>query len=129
MDPVWVLRQTILAIHAEQIAEHGGLEGIRDVGLLESALARPKNLSAYSQNSDAASIAASYTFGLAKNHPFMDGNKRIAFMSGALFLELNGLELVADDSECVLTIVAVADGAMSEDELVDWYRKNSVPKI
>lgn len=128
MALVWVLRQTILAIHAEQISEHGGLDGLRDEGLLDSALARPKNLVAYNQNSDAARITASYTYGLAKNHPFMDGNKRVAFISGALFLELNGMELIASDSECVLTIVAVADGAMSEAEVADWFRKNSRPK-
>jgi len=124
----WVLRQSVLALQDAQISEHGGLAGVRDVALLDSALARPRNLVAYNQDADVASVAASYTYGLARNHPFNDGNKRIAFVTGALFFELNGFELIASDGDCVLTIVAVADGSLSEDELADWYRKNSRPE-
>jgi len=124
MKFVWVLREIVLAFHAEQLAEHGGLEGIRDEGMFDSALARPQNVVAYNQDADIAMLAASYTFGLAKNHPFIDGNKRIAFITGELFIELNGFELIASDGDCVLTMLAVADGSLSEDELADWYRTN-----
>ena len=120
----WILRQIVLALHAEQLAEHGGLDGIRDEGMFDSALARPQNLIAYNQDADVAMLAASYTYGLAKNHPFIDGNKRIAFITGELFIELNGFELIASDGDCVLTMLAVADGSLSEDELADWYRSN-----
>lgn len=121
---VWILREIVLALHAEQLAEHGGLDGIRDEGMFDSALARPQNLIAYNQDADVAMLAASYTYGLTKNHPFIDGNKRIAFITGELFFELNGFELIASDGDCVLTMLAVADGSLSEDELAEWYRAN-----
>lgn len=124
---VWILREIVLALHAEQLAEHGGLDGIRDEGMFDSALVRPQNLIGYNQNADLAMLAASYTYGLAKNHPFIDGNKRIAFIVGELFLELNGFELIASDGDCVLTMLAVADGSLSEEELTNWYRENSRP--
>ncbi len=121
---VWILRKIVFALHAEQLAEHGGLEGIRDEGMFDSALARPQNLIAYNQDADVAMLAASYTYGLAKNRPFIDGNKRIAFITGELFIELNGFELIASDGDCVLTMLAVADGSLSEEELSEWYRTN-----
>src|SRR5277367_2935099 len=107
---VWLDPDDLLAAHDEQLAEHGGLSGIRDRGMFESALARPRNLAAYG-NPDAAALAAAYAFGLAKNHAFADGNKRIALVALELFLELNGLTLAADDSQCVIVILSLASGA------------------
>ena len=121
---VWVLEETILAIHDEQIAEHGGLTGVRDQSAVMSALARPQNLFAYEKCDDVAKLAASYIYGIAKNHGFADGNKRSALVVGDLFLMLNGYELTSTPASNVLTIVAVADGSMSEEALVKWVRKN-----
>ena len=128
-EPVWILREVVLALHGEQLAEHGGLEGVRDDGLLESALARPQNLAAYEQETPIVRLAAAYTYGLAKNHPFIDGNKRIAFIAGELFLELNGFVLTASDADCVLTMLANADGTLSESDLADWFLDNTQPQI
>ncbi len=125
---VWLLRDVVLALHSEQLAEHGGLEGIRDAGMLDSALARPQKLAAYEDGVSLSKVAASYPYGLAKNHPFIDGNKRISFFAGEVFLALNGYELTADDGDCVLTMLAIADGSLSEEALSEWYTKNSRPK-
>ena len=121
---VWIDPRAILAIHDEQLAEHGGGSGLRDQGLLESALARPINLAAY-EDPDAAALAASYAVGLAKNHPFVDGNKRTAFVALELFLALNGRELMAGDVDCVVTMLAVAAGDIGETELAEWIRQNT----
>jgi len=121
---VWLDRAVVLAAHDEQIAEHGGAAGLRDEGLFESALARPQNLVAYGEP-DAAALAAAYVFGLAKNHAFVDGNKRIAFIAMELFLNLNGFVLTADDAQCVLVMLSVASGTFGEDELAEWIRRNS----
>jgi len=121
---VWIERAIVLAIHNEQLAEHGGLTGIRDEGLLESALARPLNLAAY-HTSDCADLAAAYGFGIARNHPFMDGNKRTAFVVIELFLAMNGYELVAEDVDCVLTMFALAAGELDEPALAAWVRERS----
>lgn len=123
---VWIERSVILAAHDEQLAEHGGGSGLRDEGLLASALARPLNRAAYGQP-NAAELAAAYAYGLATNHPFVDGNKRIAFVALELFLALNGRELIADDAQCVMTMLAVATGTMKEAALADWIRRNSKP--
>jgi death on curing protein len=123
---VWLDRDVLAAAHDEQIAEHGGASGIRDSGLFESALARPQNLAAYG-DPDAAALAASCAFGLAKNHAFVDGNKRIALVALELFLDLNGHQLTADDAQCVLVILSVASGAMSEEELAGWIGKHIKP--
>ena len=120
---VWVEIRDVLAIHDAQLSEHGGAEGIRDHGLLESALARPQNLWAYG-DPDLAALAASYGFGIAKNHPFVDGNKRTSLVVLEFFLALNGHVLTADDVQCVLTILALADGSLSETELAHWIRQN-----
>ena len=112
-----------LAAHAEQLAEHGGGDGIRDAGMLDSAMARPQNLVQYG-DPDAAALAAAYAFGIARNHPFIDGNKRTAFVVMELFLLLNGYDLIADDGACVLTMLQVASGDFSEDELALWIREN-----
>ena len=124
-DFVWVLEDTVLAIHDEQIAEHGGLSGVRDLSAVLSALARPQNLFAYENCNDVAKLAASYIYGIAKNHGFADGNKRSALVVGDLFLMLNGYELTSTPANNVLTIVAVADGSMSEEALVKWVKENS----
>lgn len=118
---VWVEPRVIIAVHAEQLAEHGGGEGLRDAGLLESALARPMNLAAYDEP-DVAALAAAYGFGIVRNHPFVDGNKRTGLIALELFLALNGYGLVADDTECVLTILALAAGTLDEAGLADWIR-------
>lgn len=124
---IWVDPDVALAVHEEQLAEHGGSAGIRDAGLLESALARPKNVAAYGEP-DFAELAASYGFGIARNHPFVDGNKRTAFVSVELFLRLNGYQLVADDAACVLTMLAVAVGEMDEAIFADWLRRHCVKR-
>ncbi len=123
----WIERSVVLAIHNEQLVEHGGAAGIRDAGLLDSALARPLNRAAYEQP-DVADLAASYAFGVARNHPFIDGNKRTAFMVLELFLALNGHELVADDADCVLTMLALAAGELDEPVLAEWIRTRSLAR-
>ena len=116
----------LLAAHDEQLAEHGGASGIRDIGMFESALARPKNQAAYGEP-DAAALAAAYAFALAKNHPFIDGNKRIALVALESFLVLNGFNLTSDDGPTTLVILSVAAGSFSEEELTTWIRKNIEP--
>jgi len=121
---VWLLEETITAIHHRQIAEHGGSEGLRDEGLLLSALARPQNLLAYGEPApDLASLAAAYAYGIARNHPFVDGNKRTALVAARTFLILNGVDLEATQDDKVLTFLNLAEGAISEEELADWIRK------
>ncbi len=114
--------EVALATHAEQLAEHGGGDGIRDAGMLESAMARPRNLADYGEP-DAAALAAAYAFGIARNHPFTDGNKRTAAVVSETFLMLNGCTLDASDAEVVVAFVALAAGELSEDELADWFRQ------
>jgi death-on-curing protein len=123
----WLAADVLLAVHEEQLAEHGGAAGVRDLGLFESALARPQNLAAYG-DPDAAALAAAYGVGLAKNHPFVDGNKRTAFVAVELFLALNGLDLVADDAACVLTMLAVAAGTLDEPAFAAWLRSHTRPR-
>ncbi len=120
---IWLDPNVLLAAHDEQLREHGGASGIRDKGLFEFALARPQNLAAYGEP-DVAALAASYCYGIAKNHAFVDGNKRTALGALEYFIELNGFELVADDAQCVLVILSVASGAFSEDDVTDWVRAN-----
>ncbi len=119
---VWIDPSVILAVHEEQLAEHGGGAGVRDVGLMESALAKPVNLAAYGEP-DAADLAAAYGFGLARNHPFVDGNKRTAFVAVELFLALNGWVLNASDADCVLTMLALAAGEIDEPTFAAWLRE------
>ena len=118
---IWVALDVAIAAHAEQIAEHGGGEGIREAGLLDSAMARPQNLALYG-DPDVSELAASYAFGIARNHPFVDGNKRTAAVVSETFLVLNGHVLTATDAELVITFVALAAGELSEEELTDWFR-------
>ena len=118
---IWVATEVALAAHAEQLAEHGGGEGARDAGALESAMARPRKLSLYAEP-DAAALAAAYAFGIARNHPFVDGNKRTDAVVSETFLMLNGHRLDASDAELVVAFLALAAGELSEDELADWFR-------
>ncbi|HKP34095.1 MAG TPA: type II toxin-antitoxin system death-on-curing family toxin [Sphingomicrobium sp.] len=118
----WVEREVALAIHLEQLAEFGGAEGIRDLGLFDSAMARPQNLAAYGKP-DAAALAASYGFGLARNHPFVDGNKRTAAAVSITFLDLNGWRFNGTDAEIVVIFETLAAGELSEDELAEWFRE------
>lgn len=117
----WIERAVVLAVHNAQLAEHGGVTGIRDAGLLDSALARPRQRATYDEP-DAADFAASYAFGIARNHPFVDGNKRTSFVVLELFLALNGLGLDADDAACVLTMLALAADELDEPTLAEWVR-------
>ena len=120
---VWIDAAVIRAVHDEQLAEHGSAAGLRDAALLESALARPLHLAAYGEP-DVAALAAAYGFGLARNHAFIDGNKRTAFVAVELFLTLNGCALTAGDVECVLTMLDLAAGHLTEPAFADWLRKN-----
>jgi death on curing protein len=122
--PFWVDVSVVLAVNDEQLAEHGGASGMRDPGLLESALARPRNRYAYDQASLHA-LAARYAYGIAKNHPFVDGNKRTSLVIAELFLNLNGIELTASDEAVVITWLRLAAGGMSEAELESWITENS----
>jgi len=120
---VWLLDETIIAIHHRQMAEHGGPEGLRDEGLLSSALARPQNLFAYGDPSpDLAALAAAYAFGIARDHPFLDGNKRTALIAARTFLLLNGVNLKASQDEKVLIFLQLAEGLLTEEKLADWIR-------
>jgi len=119
---VWVRADAILAVHEEQLAQHGGGVGVRDLGLLESALARPENLAAYG-DPDLADLAAAYAFGIARNHPFVDGNKRTAAVAALLFLWANGAETDIGEAELVTAILSLAAGELAEDQLAAWLRE------
>ena len=123
-EPVWGLRDVVLAFHERLLAEHGGSAGIRDEGMLESALGRPENLFAYGKPT-LFDLAASYAFGLVKNHPFIDGNKRIGFATAALFLELNGRHFGGAEVEVVLQTLALAAGELTESAYAEWLKANS----
>lgn len=117
----WIIMETVLAIHDRQIAEHGGSAGVRDLGLLESALARPENLAAYKEP-DVFTLAAAYAFGIVRNHPFMDGNKRTAYVVCMLFLRLHGVRITAPGREKVTTFERLGSGEAAEAALADWLR-------
>ncbi len=121
---IWIDRRAIIVIHEEQLAEHGGGTGLRDAGLLDSALMRAENIAAYDENADVYMLAAAYAFGLAKNHAFIDGNKRTAFVAMRMFLLLNGHNLTSSHVENVIMMLKLAGGDMSEDEFVTWLRDN-----
>ena len=123
----WLRIDAVLAMHRRQIAEHGGGDGVRDVGLLESALARPQNVAAYEPEADIARFAAAYGFGIAKNHPFIDGNKRTALVATRTFLVLNNWELYATPAEKYTTFLRLAEGTLLEDELAAWIRDHIAP--
>ena len=122
----WITKAALLILHAESVSEHGGSAGLRDEGLLDSALARPLNLLAYADAQslpDIAALAASYTTGLSQNHAFVDGNKRAAFLATGLFLYLNGARLNASQADATLTMLAVASGDLTEDAFAAWLRE------
>jgi death-on-curing protein len=123
-EPIWIDLEVVLAIHDEQLAEHGGQARVRDRGLLESALARPRNQFEYGESS-LARLAAAYAFGISGNHPFLDGNKRTSLVVAELFLELNGIELAASDAACVATFLSLAAGELSEEDLAHWVTESS----
>lgn len=126
-EPTWIRDDVVLAIHRRQLAEHGGSDGLRDAGLLESALARPKNLLAYSElEPDLADLAAAYAFGIARNHPFVDGNKRTAFVVCRMFLKLNGRDIDASQEDKYSTFLSLAEGSLGEQELGQWIREHLV---
>lgn len=127
-EPRWLALVHILAVHSDQIQAHGGSLGLRDRGLLESALERPLNRFHYELTSDVPSLAASYGFGIAKNHPFVDGNKRVAFQAMYLFLGLNGLRIDASEEEVVATILSLASGDLNEPGLAAWLRDHVTPR-
>ena len=121
---VWLLEETVIAIHYRQISEHGGSEGLRDEGALASALARPQNLQAYAEPPpDLAALAAAYAYGIARDHPFVDGNKRTALVATRTFLLLNGVNLQASQDEKYLIFLQLAQGSLTEEQLADWIRK------
>jgi death-on-curing protein len=119
-EPRWTSKRALLLLHEESLAEFGGARGLRDEGLLDSALARPRNAYAYNDENTLAQLAASYGFGIAKNHAFIDGNKRTAFMAIGLFLMINGYKLVADQTDAITTILGVANGDVDEKTLSAW---------
>ena len=124
-EPVWVPRLAVDAMHLDQLREHGGLPGIRDENALESALARPRHKYAYDSGTDLAALAAAYGFGIARSHPFRDGNKRIAFLTMVVFLELNGHGFEAEESDVVTAMVALAQGTLTEAGLAKWLRAHT----
>lgn len=122
----WINRRALLLLHGESLVLHGGAQGIRDEGLLDSALARPQNLVSYGQP-DIFDCAAAYAFGLAKNHPFIDGNKRAGFLGAGMFLRLNGHRLTASQQDATLTMLALAAGDIGEAEFATWLRTHTAP--
>lgn len=128
MDLVWISAELALAIHQRQLAEHGGPEGVRDLGMLESALARPRQLQSYGDSPDLPALAAAYAVGIARNHPFVDGNKRTAYVVCRAFLVLNGWDMVGDLSLRYPVFLGVAGGTVTEAELAKWLREHSRPE-
>lgn len=128
MQPIWLSRELILAIHSRQLAEHGGGTGVRDEGLLDSALARAQQLHAYGDPPpDLAALAASLAAGIARNHPFVDGNKRTAYVACRTFLVVNGVDIAASGEEKYATFLALAAGELSESDLAEWFRSHIPP--
>ncbi len=123
--PVWISKKALLLLHEESLAEFGGSRGLRDEGLLDSALARPQNLLVYEPATTIAALAASYGFGITKNHAFVDGNKRAGFLGIGLFLAINGYQLRANQLDAIQTMLELASGELKEDALAGWIRKNS----
>lgn len=125
----WLSIDRVLAIHQRQVAEHGGDAGVRDIGLLESALSRPQNIEAYEPGADIARFGAAYAFGIVKNHPFVDGNKRTGYVVMETFLVKNGFELNAAVTDKYLTFLRLAEGSLTEDALTAWLRDRIVPRL
>lgn len=128
-EPIWMEVQDAVVTHDIELAIHGGATGIRDLGMLESALARPKNIWTYADSAPRQqSLAAAYAFGISSNHPFVDGNKRAAFVVSFAFLDVNGLEVTANQEDAYLTILALAAGKLSEDALAEWFERYTAPR-
>jgi death-on-curing protein len=125
-EPIWIDKPEVLIAHSIQLAEHGGSDGIRDEALLDSALAKPRNIFAYADSVSLPRLAASYAFGLARNHAFIDGNKRSSLVVSEGFLRLNGLKIVSPPEEKYFTFLHLADGSLSEDDLTAWFAKHAV---
>lgn len=123
-DPIWVLDEVVHAVHTMLLAEHGGGNGVRDKSLLDSALARPKQKFTYEPEASVFVLAAAYSFGIAKNHPFIDGNKRTAFTIGSLFLEINGYKLEASEPDAAIIFESLAANEIGEDALARWFEKH-----
>lgn len=128
-EPTWLERRWVDALHFQQLQRFGGSYGVRDGGAIESALARPRNRWEYGEERDPAALAAAYAFGLARNHGYVDGNKRIAFVAAAVFLDLNGWELDAPEPDVVLTMLALASGELEEEDLSRWIRAHLRPAV
>ena len=128
-EPHWLDRRVIILLHAEALAAHGGVQGLRDAALLDSALARPVNQYLYNPDADVAQLAAAYGFGLTKNHAFADGNKRIAFIATVLFLRRNGHRLVSEPIDEIRTMLALAAGELSEEQFATWMRSHVEPAL
>lgn len=123
-EPVWLLRSVIDAVHEMQLAEHGGASGVRDENLLESALARPVNAYAFGET-DFCSLATGYAFGIARNHPYVDGNKRTAFLAAYVFLSINGLDITAEEVSATMAVLKLAEGESDENDFATWLRSNT----
>jgi death-on-curing protein len=126
-EPIWIDKPEVLIVHAMQLAEHGGSDGLRDETLLDSALAKPRNVFAYADAISLPRLAASYAFGIARNHAFIDGNKRAALVVSEGFLRLKGLKVVSSPEEKYFTFLHLADGSFSEEELTAWFTKHTAP--
>ncbi|PZO49283.1 MAG: type II toxin-antitoxin system death-on-curing family toxin [Alphaproteobacteria bacterium] len=126
-EPKWLGVEAVLVMHAEQLAEHGGADGVRDMGLLDSALARPRNAWSYGQD-DLIALGALYSAGVMRNHPFVDGNKRTGFLAAYSFLYINGLEIVADEAEVIVQCLSLAASEIDEAEFAAWLRDNVQPR-
>jgi len=128
-EPLWMEAADTVIAHDLELAAHGGSTGIRDLGLLESALSRPKNIFAYAESAPSmAALAAAYAFGISSNHPFVDGNKRTALLVSFAFLDVNGLEVTASQEDAFLTILGLAAGEITEDQLASWFERNTAPR-
>jgi len=125
-EPIWVEKPEVLVAHSRQLAEHGGSDGIRDESLLDSALAKPRNVFAYEDSATLPRLAASYAFGIARNHAFVDGNKRTALIVSEGFVRFNGLKVVAPPEEKYLTFLRLAEGSLSEEEMAAWFTRHAV---
>jgi death on curing protein len=128
-EPIWISKRVVLALHDEQLAEHGGSTGIRDENLLDSALAKPHNVFACTEDTDLFRLAAFYAFGLARNHAFIDGNKRTALVVSLTFLDRNGWDVIASKEDLYFTFYDLAEGSLIEDELTAWFTQHTAPII
>jgi death-on-curing protein len=129
-EPVWMEEADAMVAHDLELAAHGGMEGVRDAGMLDSALARPKNLLAYANSAPSlCALAAAYAFGISSNHPFVDGNKRTALVVSFAFLEVNGLEVIASQEDAYLAFLGLAAGEISEEQLARWFEANTQAQL